>query len=292
MENRIQSLLCALNICQATSVEPFYPRVRDREDIAVLRCRRSGVIFLSRSDHMERAHYESRADLAYWGEVDRKAALATTAMDDERRSAQFREMIAGKLWLDVGTGLGGILELLGSSAAGVTAVEPQAGPRECLQKRGFQVYQSLEDLPDQKADTVTLFHVFEHFTDPLESLRRIRAVMKPGARIVIEVPHARDVLLSSFENDAFKAFTFWSEHLILHTRQSLTVFLESAGFQGITVSGYQRYPLANHLYWLAKGLPDGQKAWPHLRAPDAECAYAAMLENIDQTDTLIAVAQA
>ena len=201
-------------------------------------------------------------------------------------------MIEGKVWLDVGTGLGGILDLLSSCAAKTIAVEPQQGARESLQKLGYQVYRDLEEVPDQSIEVVTLFHVVEHLTEPLKELQKIRNIMKPGGSIIIEVPHAGDVLLSSFDNDAFKAFTFWSEHLILHTRQSLMAFLQEAGFHGITVSGFQRYPLANHLYWLAKGKPGGHNHWGHLKTPDLDRAYENLLNSIDQTDTLIAIARA
>ena len=105
MSKKMQELLCSLNICDKSSIEQFFPQVRDRDDVAVLKCRKSGVIFLSRSDHMEKSHYENCADLKYWGGLDRKTALMNTAVDDQRRSDQFGEVVSGKIWLDVGTGL-------------------------------------------------------------------------------------------------------------------------------------------------------------------------------------------
>ena len=75
MENSIQDLLCQLKICEKDSIKPFFPKVRDREDVAVLKCSKSGVILLSRSDHMDLTHYENCADLKYWGDGDRKVGL-------------------------------------------------------------------------------------------------------------------------------------------------------------------------------------------------------------------------
>ena len=290
MGNRIQELLCSLHICDESSIVQFFPKVRDRDDIAILKCRKSGVIFLSCSHHMERSHYENCANLKYWGDGDRKTALLKTETDDQRRSEQFGEVISRKIWLDVGTGLGGILDLLSPRTSKTLAVEPQVGPRESLRKLGYQVYRDIEGVPDRDIEVVSLFHVFEHFTEPLQALQKIKEVMKPGGKIIIEVPHANDVLLSLYDNEAFKAFTFWSEHLILHTRRSLTVFLEAAGFRDVAISGFQRYPLANHLYWLAKGKPGGHEVWNQLRTPPLDLAYADLLNSADQTDTLIAVA--
>jgi hypothetical protein len=79
--------------------------------------------------------------------------------------------------------------------------------------------------------------------------------------------------------------------LILHTRQSLEIFLREAGFGDICVIGYQRYPLANHMYWLANGKPGGHKEWPFLLDAELDKAYRNLLAQMDKTDTLIAVAR-
>lgn len=115
--------------------------------------------------------------------------------------------------------------------------------------------------------------------------------MKPGAKLVIEVPHANDFLLSFLALKEFYEFTFWSEHLILHTRKSLNRFLECAGFNNVSIEGFQRYPLANHLYWLARGKPGGHVQWRQLRSHDLDLAYANILKSLDMTDTLLAVAE-
>ena len=146
-------------------------------------------------------------------------------------------------------------------------------------------------MPAKNLDVITLFHVFEHLSDPLSVLREIKNRLKIGGKVIIEVPHARDFLFNTLDLDSFKEFTFWSEHLILHTKQSLKKFLEAAGFKRIKISGYQRYPLSNHLYWLRYGKPAGHKKWDFLNGKEIEKAYTDLLKKIDQTDTLIAVAE-
>ena len=66
MENKIKAQLCELGISDEQSIFPFYDKVRDRDDVSVLKCQKSGVIFLFRSDHMEISHYESKQDFKYW----------------------------------------------------------------------------------------------------------------------------------------------------------------------------------------------------------------------------------
>ena len=283
MENKILTLLCSLGISDGQSVVPFYPKVRDRDDVSVLKCQKSGVIFLSRSDHMEISHYETKKDFRYWGAQDRKTAILTGHEDAKRRFEQFKNIVANKKWIDVGTGSGGILDLLSPISPETVAVEPQEGARNCLIESGYKVFPSVADVPLQNFEVATLFHVFEHLTDPIGTLEILRSKMSQGAKIIIEVPHAKDFLISFLDLDAFKSFTFWSEHLILHTRDSLRIFLERAGFSNVSIKGYQRYPLANHLHWLAKGKPGG-----HIVMVDM--SYGDMLAQIDNTDTLIAVA--
>ena len=79
--------------------------------------------------------------------------------------------------------------------------------------------------------------------------------------------------------------------MLLHTKESLNTFLNLAGFSNIAISGFQRYPLANHLYWLTHGKPGGHVAWKQLRTANLDAAYSDMLSGIDKTDTLIAIAE-
>jgi hypothetical protein len=137
MENQIQKLLCLLNICDQGSIGPFFSKVRDRDDVSVLKCRKSGVIFLSCSDHVQADHYCGQDGFTYWGVADRKAALQLTKEDDDRRASQFQDVIKGRKWLDVGSGLGGILDLLSPIARATLVVEPQTKPREHLAKLGY-----------------------------------------------------------------------------------------------------------------------------------------------------------
>lgn len=138
-----------------------------------------------------------------------------------------------------------------------------------------------------KYDIISMFHVFEHLEDPMEILKNIYGALKETGTLIVEVPHARDALISMYGCDAFRKFTFWEEHLILHTKKSLQVFLEQAGFKNVTVENAQRYPLPNHIYWLSEGKPGGQNV---LSVTD-NGSYEQHLVEKDATDTIIAFAK-
>lgn len=275
----------------------FHARVRDSEDIQVMRCRKTGVIYLSRfSGHK----YEEFAGGEYWGTTSVKDAIVSCGEDDERRFKQFQGCLRRSNICDVGGGAGGFLMRCASISKNLTLIEPGHQSSDFLQSCfrdkdiDFKSFQTTKDWlqsrseSDSRFDVVTYFHVFEHLEDPLDELKRAYELLKENGRIIIEVPHANDWLIHNCP--AFRDFTFWSQHLILHTRESLWTFAVEAGFKDINITGFQRYPLCNHLHWLAKGKPGGHIKWCHMSSNDVNSSYAAQLASLNMTDTLILTA--
>jgi len=292
LSHPILQKLSDLNIARAEDFTPISERVRDRDDVFALRCAHSGIIVLNRTDHIDDGVYADRDDLSYWGEGAREKLLQATAPDDQRRAAFLKNHVAGKNYLDIGTGLGGVLDLVHPICANVHAVELQASARELLGALGYTVYKDIDEAPEQYYDVISLFHVYEHIPNQVEFLMMVKRRLKPGGLLVVEVPHARDALITLYQNAAFLSFTLWSQHLILHTRQSLSGFLKASSFIDICVEGIQRYPLSNHLYWLAKAKPGGHQLWDLLNDEALTSAYQSRLSELDMTDTLLATARA
>lgn len=289
--NKTKTMLIKTGISNNNSIIKYYPTVRDRNDVSVLRCEKSGVIILDRTDHIDVNHYEKMKGCTYFGAENRNMAIMETHEDDERRCDKFKGIILNKKWLDIGAGVGGALIKLSPYASETHAVEPQIEAYNNLLSLGYQSYRKTEEAPKEYFNVVTLFHTLEHFTDQIAELETIKKVMAKNAKIIIEVPHANDFLISFLDCEPFKKATFWSEHLILHTRISLEIILKKVGFRNITVSGIQRYPLSNHLHWLSKGKPGGHRIWSELRTKELDNEYEKMLSRLDKTDTLIAQAQ-
>ena len=115
-DNKIYQQLVSLGICSEDSVEELWPKVRDRDDVRVLRDTKSAVIFLSNTNHIDNKYYSDKTDLSYWNSSNRAEVFRQTFDDDQRRAIEFKSLILGKNWLDIGTGAGGILDLLIESA--------------------------------------------------------------------------------------------------------------------------------------------------------------------------------
>ncbi|WP_323754043.1 class I SAM-dependent methyltransferase [Marinobacter sp.] len=287
-KNPIFQILCKLGVCNPGSVEQIQPFVRDRRDLSVMQCKKSEVIFLSRTDHIDISHYDKKEPTHQHG--TQKREIITTNDDSERRFQSFSNTIRGKKWLDFGSGSGAILDRLGPLSADYAAVEPQETAAGFLSQLGHKVYRRIDHVPDSSFDVITLFHVFEHLNSPLDTLSELKKKLTPSGKLIVEVPHARDFLINKANCSAFKEHTFWSEHLILHTRSSLSAMLQAADLKVEAISGIQRYPLANTLHWLAKGVGSGHTAWSYLCDNQLDSSWQNMLAKLDLTDTIVAEA--
>lgn len=212
--------------------------------------------------------------------------------DASRREKSFKEHYIGLDVLDFGCGEGIFLERIRNKARSIIGVEVAEQRVRRLNDKGVRCLKSLSNIDDESLDSIFTFHVLEHLSDPMDTLGTMRDKLRPGGSLIVEVPHARDFLLYSLGLDPFKEFTLWSQHLILHTRDSLRRFLSESGFSVEVIYGQQRYNLANHLTWAVKQKPGGHKGPLHwLGTPELNHVYSRTLARSDQTDTLIAIAK-
>ena len=260
---------------------------RDR-DIAVYRDENSGVIFLE--DFFPGLDEYKRN--SYVGAPGSEEKSGEESGDAERRLDQFRHLVSGKNIVDFGCGAGQFLQLAQPQSQSASGVEISEANLARVAKLGICCHRSIDDV-SHSIDSLFLFHVLEHLPDPMRSLKILRPKINPSqGRIVIEVPHARDFLLSHLKLEEFAAHTFFSQHLILHTRDSLRKLLIHAGYNDIEIVGVQRYGLANHFGWLSHGRGGGHEGpLAFMERGSLRANYEAALSGLDATDTLVAVAR-
>ena len=138
----------------------------------------------------------------------------------------------GAQCLDAGSSSGEFVYLLekkGFDAQGVEANIPYAeysqaelGISVCISP--FSEYQT-----DQKFDLITMFHVLEHLENPVRDLTYLGQFLKPGGKLVIEVPNIL------YPNMAF-SHKWHPGHLFSFTDQTLSLLLGKAGFKTISCS--------------------------------------------------------
>ena len=275
-------------LCNNSSFSLIKDRVRDRDDINVLKCDRCGLVFLDQKDHINSTFYEQ-------GGMGKTLDLGnitgtTDHIDTEKRFKLHKELFINKKILDFGCGQGSLLKKIKTSgiAKELFALEPSNKHQENL-KGDFKVFPDIEEIPAESMDVITLFHVLEHIKDPLAVLNALYTKLAKTGKIIIEVPSSTDILVNLYDCRAFSDFTYWSCHLYLFNEKTLRILLEKTKFKINSIKQYQRYTLANHLHWLAKGKPAGHIEWDFLDDEILQAQYEKKLAEIGQCDSLIAI---
>lgn len=289
------SILKTLNELElANNSVLFHKGTRDNSNIDVYRDLNSGVIFIK--DHfIGEDEYRSGE---YKKEVSKKADKDLIIKNFERENDCARRVkenfpfYIAKDIADFGCGEGDFLKETKKLTKSSVGIELQIECIKNLNNIGIRCENSLDILEKNSIDTFFLFHSFEHLPEPLKILKEIKSKLRKKGRLIIEVPHANDFLISTIKDENFIKFTLWSQHLILHTKNSLNKFLDYAGFQNILIKGIQRYPLSNHLHWIINKKPGGhQSQFAFIDTNDLTKAYEQTLANLDSTDTLLAIAE-
>lgn len=258
---------------------------RDNPDLEIRECSACGLVFLSSFEHITEGFYENSG--MHGGGVDREAWWRETAWDDERRFACLCRVIENKTALDFGCGNGGFLMRAREAARMVVGVEPENSLREWFRQENIAVCSRLAEVQGD-FDVITLFHVLEHIADPRKLLAQLAERLTPDGQIIVEVPSADDALLTLYRNDPFSRFNYWSCHLFLYNSKTLALLGRQAGLTLNYVKQVQRYSLANHLFWLAKGKPGGHQKWHFIDSPELHHHYEKQLAAIGACDTIFA----
>ncbi len=194
--------------------------------------------------------------------------------------------------LEVGCSSGFMLFPFQEKGHVCTGIEPSGFFSEYLNSREVEVYPSVEDMTankqDPKFDIITHFFVLEHIADPLAFLQTQFDLLKPGGKIIFEIPNSADILYKVYDIPAFERF-YWSvAHPWYFSESSLIHLLEKLG-QPYEILFDQRYDLSNHMTWARDGKPGGMGRFTKQLGIELEEYYKQSLINSKQCDTLIGV---
>jgi len=137
-------------------------------------------------------------------------------------------------------------------------------------------------------DCLVLFQVLEHMREPVKILKTLKKHLKPGAKLVIEVPNFNDHMLKT--NKAYRNFYWQKAHVSYFNSCVLAKVLRKAGFQKYTIQFEQRYGIENFMHWVVEKKP--QIRHPSFSSHSYEWLeefYKRHLRSCGRSDTLIAV---
>ncbi|SHM79968.1 Methyltransferase domain-containing protein [Anaerosporobacter mobilis DSM 15930] len=193
--------------------------------------------------------------------------------------------------LEVGTSVGYFLSAISEHVHLAYGTEWDSGARgyieEVIANPKIKTAKNPWDF-EQKFDKIFMFHVLEHIEYPVEFLQRLKKQLKTCGKIYIEVPNVDDIMVKTFENDAFKNFYYKKAHIFNFNEVGLNYIFDLAGFKS-EIRFIQRYDLSNHFHWLAKGLPSGNGYYKNILSNEVNEEYVKCLVKAKQTDTLFAV---
>ena len=192
--------------------------------------------------------------------------------------------------LEIGCSSGFMLHPLIAVGHQCIGIEPSGAFGDYLKSRNVEVYESLEHLSsvhgDARFDLIMHFFVLEHIAEPLSFLQSQLALLRPGGRIVFEIPNAADPLYSVYDIAAFERF-YWSvAHAWYFSEASLQHLLQRVG-RPYEILREQRYDLSNHMVWARDGRPGGLGRFTHLLGKDLEDTYKRELIRSGKCDTLV-----
>jgi SAM-dependent methyltransferase len=150
--------------------------------------------------------------------------------------------------LDFGAGYGFWLEMASAYGCEVSAAEFSTMKAGRLERRGWNVLPAT-DLPSDTFHFINTEQVFEHLTDPADTVRRLATALRPGGLLRISVPNGSNVVELLQEPDwlaakgtprSLNAVTPL-EHLNCYTRATILRLGGEGGLEEF------RYPLRQFL---------------------------------------------
>lgn len=231
--------------CPACALDDSQPTF-EKMGMPFATCRSCGTLFANprpRSEHLA-DYYRNALHYAYWSE---KIFPASEAV---RREKIFKPRVCLVLdlcrrfnlptctLLEVGPGFGIFGEEIKQSGAfkRVIAVEPTPNLAEDCRRRGLEVWEmSVEQVcrsrllaPGERIDVIASFEVLEHLFSPRDFIRQCADLLDAGGVLILSCPNGKGFDIRMLRE---KSSTVDVEHINLFNPASLTLLLESNGFE-------------------------------------------------------------
>ena len=268
-------------LCGNSETEQVKGVVRDMPELKILKCSNCGLTYLENFNHIDDNYYE-KSNMNDFGSL--KDYIESCIDNDNWRINKYKDVLRKRNVLDFGCGLGGFVkgmqEYCKIDGCDIDPLWKQVNPN-------IDVYSNLEEVPDNYYDIITMFHVLEHLKDPKAILKKVSEKLNNKGHMFIEVPNANDALLSLYDCEAFQKHTYWSCHLYLFDNCTLKQLINDVELKVNFIMQFQRYPLANHLYWLSHGKSGGHNVWNSF-FNKLNKDYELALAELGCADTIIA----
>jgi SAM-dependent methyltransferase len=193
--------------------------------------------------------------------------------------------------LEIGCSSGFMLNKFRDFGMNCTGIEPSGEFLHFLKKNGYNAFPDISSMRQNKQgkfDLIVHFFVLEHIRNPFDFFKESYNMLKPGGKIIAEVPCVNDPLTSVYNIPEFEKF-YWSiAHHYYYSPESISYILGKLGYQYELIPE-QRYDLSNHMVWMQEGKPGGMGRYSNIFNNEFDGLYKQNLKDNWLCDTIIVV---
>ncbi|AFY35679.1 bifunctional 2-polyprenyl-6-hydroxyphenol methylase/3-demethylubiquinol 3-O-methyltransferase UbiG [Calothrix sp. PCC 7507] len=218
-------------------------RIYEKYGIQFVICRECETVYANprpRPEHLEE-YYKYSKNYAYWNKYIFPASEATRREKIFKPRVQkvidicHRFNVSTDTILEVGTGFGIFCEEIKKTGVfrRVLGVEPTPDLAETCRHRGIEVIEKpIEqiDFGNSRIDVIVNFEVIEHLFSPKEFVLKCYEFLVEGGIFILTCPNVKGFDIATLGNISSSVD---NEHINLFNIHSLTILLESCGFEVI-----------------------------------------------------------
>lgn len=205
------------------------------DEFILVKCKNCSLIYLQNPPD-ESEIYEDYYEIEYKGidynETSNFPSLKEIFIINSQRKREIIKFKNSGNLLDVGCGSGLFLKTV-SDVFNVSGIDvSKRSINFARDEFGLDVSnKSLDDLilEEKKFDIITLWHVLEHFNNPVEDLKKIRNLLKETGVLIIEVPNW-DSIKFQMSGKKWKGGNHPLYHRSFFTHNTLKKLFQKSGF--------------------------------------------------------------
>lgn len=214
-----------MNSCLSCDSNKIYLLAKRKDNLDVFRCEKCNMIFVdiigfknayNLTNFYEFNYFEIGRDIGYKGYSD----LPISEFYWQEALIKLIENVEGKRILDVGCGMGKLLELLKKKGIDADGIEIskyawEKGLLKGLNIRHGEIY-SIDD--NTKYDIITAFDLIEHIPDIYKFLNKVLTLLKDNGVFIFTTPDAE---FGIKQKEKWYGFNTSLEHILYFTRENL-----------------------------------------------------------------------
>lgn len=223
------------------------------EEFLIVRCKTCGLTYLLNPPD-ESEIYEDYYKIEFRGDDYREGSrfehLREIFEINEQRTGLIKKFTSLKedfRLLDIGCGSGLFLKSCKDAGIHGEGIDVSANALNFARNEfGLDVYnKTTKDLINEgrKYDMITMWHVLEHITEPIDELRKIIELLSPNGYLMVEVPNLNSIKFR-LSGNKWRGGNHPLYHRSFFTSKTLRETLIKSGFKDVRRIKFS-YPLSN-----------------------------------------------